>query len=125
MLARCQFSSSYNDTNNFLVYGGIKFREGLSKHASGNWILYANGPDKREVPFADQCRGTENSYKNNTVLSGLSVGQFYGACAQYSTSDQGDHVDIDFNRFYSPKATFRCVYVHAHVYIYIVFVASR
>jgi hypothetical protein len=24
----------YNDTDNFLVYGGIKFREGLSNHAS-------------------------------------------------------------------------------------------
>ena len=28
-------SSSYNDTDNFLVYGGIKFREGIEKHASG------------------------------------------------------------------------------------------
>jgi hypothetical protein len=43
-------SSSYNDTDNFLVYGGIKFREGIEKHASGNWIMYANGPDVREVP---------------------------------------------------------------------------
>merc|ERR1712096_64213 len=60
-------SSMYNDTDNFFVYGGIKFREGISKHASGNFMAYANGPDGREVPFADQVKGTGNTYDNNTV----------------------------------------------------------
>ena len=97
-------SSMYNDTNNFLVYGGVKFREGLSKHASGNWMAYANGPDRREVPFADQCGGTNNSFVGNTVISG--IGQFYGSCASYSTSNAAIHVDIDDNTMYSPGAKF-------------------
>lgn len=71
----------YNDTDNFLVYGGIKFREGLSKHASNNLIAYGNGPDSRQVPFADQVKGTNNTFLRNTVLTG--TGQFYGACAGY------------------------------------------
>ena len=97
-------SSMYNDTNNFLVYGGIKFREGLSKHARGNWMAYANGPDGREVPFADQCGGTNNSFVGNTVISG--IGKFYGVCAHYSTSNRAIHVDIDHNTMYSPGAKF-------------------
>eukprot|EP01046_Picozoa_sp_COSAG06_P029568 COSAG06_NODE_2749_length_6349_cov_6.086400_2_plen_217_part_00 len=97
-------SSMYNDTDNFLVYGGIKFREGLSKHASGNFMCYPNGPDGREVPFADQCKGTNNSYTNNTVISHL--GLFYGACASYQTGDSTDHVTIDFNSYYSANASF-------------------
>ena len=47
-------NARYNDTDNFLVYGGIKFREGVSKHASGNWMAYANGEDtyaSRAVQF--------------------------------------------------------------------------
>jgi hypothetical protein len=72
-------SSMYNDTSNVLVYGGIKFREGLSKHASDNLIVYANGDDTRQVPFADQVMGTNNSFLRNTVLTG--TGEFYGSCA--------------------------------------------
>ena len=34
------------------------------------------------------------------------TGQFYGACAQYSINDRTDHVNIDYNTFYSPNATF-------------------
>lgn len=97
-------SSMYNDTSNFLVYGGIKFREGLQKHASSNYLAFPNGPDAREVPFADQCKGYGNSYTNNTVVSG--TGQFYGACSAYDTNDQGDHVNIGFNRYFSPGANF-------------------
>ena len=94
----------YNDTNNFLVYGGVKFREGLSKHASDNYMVYPNGPDSREVPFADQCRGTNNSFTNNVVVS--QTGQFYGSCAGYDTSDARDHVKIDWNSYYSPRKLF-------------------
>jgi hypothetical protein len=97
-------SSMYNDTSNFLVYGGIKFREGISKHASYNYLVYANGPDTREVPFADQCRGTRNSFTNNTVISGTST--FYGSCAKYDFNDQSSHVLMDHNTFYAPNATF-------------------
>ena len=98
-------SSMYNDTSNFLVYGGIKFREGLSKHASGNFMAYGNGPDSREVPFADQCKGTNNSFLGNTIVSGTS--QFYGSCAQYRTSLPAPvHVDINRNTMYSPGAEF-------------------
>jgi hypothetical protein len=67
-------------------------------------MAYANGDDDREVPFAAQCKGTSDTFTNNTVVSG--VGQFYGACAQYSASDPADHVNIDFNTFYSPNSNF-------------------
>jgi len=97
-------SSMYNDTFNFLVYGGIKFRDGLSKHASGNFMAFPNGPDTREVPFAAQCQGNNNSYVDNTVVSG--TGQFYGSCAKYKDSDPTDHVTIDFNSYFSPGANF-------------------
>ena len=49
-----------------------------------------------QVPFADQCKGTNNSFTDNTVVSG--TGQFYGSCASYSTDDPDDHVNIDSNR---------------------------
>ena len=97
-------SSMYNDTSNFLVYGGIKFRDGLSKHASGNFMAYPNGPDARQVPFADQCRGTNNSFTANTVVS--HSGQFYGACAHYKTDDPSDHASIDGNAYYSAASAF-------------------
>ena len=97
-------SSMYNDTSNYLVYGGIKFRDGLSKHASGNFMAFPNGPDKRETPFAAQCQGNNNSYVANTVVSG--TGQFYGACAKYNDDAASDHVTIDYNSFYSPGANF-------------------
>ena len=97
-------SSMYNDTDNLLVYGGIKFREGLSKHASGNYLVYPNGPDSREVPFADQCKGTNNSFTGNTVIS--HSGQFYGSCAAYDTDGKVFHVEIDFNTYYSPALVF-------------------
>ena len=83
-------SSMYNDTDNVLVYGGIKFREGLSKLASGNLIAYADGPFPggqrlpKGEPFADQCQGTDNAYHGNTVAS--ATGLFYGYCAKYNTS---------------------------------------
>jgi hypothetical protein len=67
-------------------------------------MVYANGDDVREVPFAAQCKGTSDTFLKNTVVSG--VGQFYGACAQYSASDPDDHVTIDFNTFYSPNSNF-------------------
>ena len=82
----------YNDTDNVLVYGGIKFREGLSKHAVGNLIVYANGPDSRQVPFADQVKGTNNSFLSNTVLTG--TGQFYGACAGFVYCHQSHAVQL-------------------------------
>ena len=105
LLYRCDDGSSmYNDTDNFLVYGGIKFREGLSKHAGDNYMCSPNGPDAREVPFADQCKGSNNSYTGNTVVS--HAGQFYGACAAYQTADPTDHVTIDFNSYYSANASF-------------------
>ena len=94
----------YNDTNNFLVYGGVKFREGLSKHASGNLIAFANGPDQREVPFATQVKGTSNSFESNTIISG--TGQCYGACAMYNVSETLPHVAMDHNIFYTPNRSF-------------------
>lgn len=63
-----------------------------------------NGPDNREVPFADQCMGTNNTFVNNTVFSG--TGQFFGVCAQYNPGDASDHVNIDYNTYYSPRALF-------------------
>ena len=42
-------SSMYNDTENFLVCGGIKFREGVHKNALGNFMAFPNGPDPRQV----------------------------------------------------------------------------
>jgi hypothetical protein len=90
------FAQTHKKRFNVLVYGGIKFREGLSKHASGNILAYPNGPDNRQVPFADQCKGTNNSFVGNTVVTG--TGQFYGSCASYNTNDTTDHVDIDYNR---------------------------
>eukprot|EP00039_Didymoeca_costata_P032779 m.39344 g.39344 ORF g.39344 m.39344 type:complete len:907 (+) comp9540_c0_seq1:194-2914(+) len=95
-------SSMYNDTFNFLLYGGIKFREGYSKHASHNLVAYGNGQDNRMVPFADQCRGTGNSFTNNTAIS--ATGQFYGACAQYNPTLPTDHANIDYNTFYTDMA---------------------
>lgn len=66
--------------------------------------LAANGPDSREVPFADQVRGTNNTFINNTVFSGTD--QFYGSCAGYDTSNPAIHVAIDFNSFFSPDGVF-------------------
>ena len=43
--------------DNFLVYGGIKFREGISKHAGGNWLAYPMRYSGRGAPFAAQCGG--------------------------------------------------------------------
>ena len=61
--------------------------------------------DSREVPFADQVRGTNNSFLNNTVISG--IGQFFGACAGYDTSlPYPVHVEMDGNTYYSPGAQF-------------------
>ena len=97
-------SSMYLDDFNFLVYGGIKFREGLSKHATNNYLVFANGPDSREVPFADQCKGTNNTFLNNTIITG--TGLFYGACAQYSVGDEAIHANIDSNSLFSPNAEF-------------------
>jgi hypothetical protein len=97
-------SSMYVDHDNFLVYGGIKFREGLNKVAFRNLMAFPNGPDSRQVPFAVQCQGTNQSYTNNTVISG--TGSFYGSCAKYDAGVPFYHVNMDFNSFYSPGATF-------------------
>ena len=97
-------SSMYNDTGNVLVYVGIKHREGLSKLASGNLLLYPNGDDGREVPYADQCLGTGNRYERNTVLT--HTGQFYGSCASYNVTDARTHVAIDDNEYYSAGLAF-------------------
>lgn len=35
-------SSVYNTTFNFNIYGGIKFRDGIEKHAFGNLIAYVD-----------------------------------------------------------------------------------
>lgn len=43
-------------------------------------MVFPNGPDSRQVPFAVQCQGTNESFTNNTVISG--TGQFYGSCAK-------------------------------------------
>jgi len=74
-------SSQYRESDNVLVYGAVKDRDGLSRNVSGNLILY---PDK--MPFADttkttiamafQVNGFEfDAFTNNTVVS--ENGQIY------------------------------------------------
>ena len=76
--------------------------QGFSKHAAGNYLVYPDG--ERPWPFADQIRGSGNSYLNNTVVS--LTGQFYGGCGAYSTTDRDAHCVMDNNTFYSPKKLF-------------------
>ena len=58
-------SSQYNDTGNVLVYGGIKYRDGVNKSASGNLVVYSLGA-------AFQVNGflTDSFFDNTVILNG-------------------------------------------------------
>lgn len=102
-------SAYYNDTNNFLVFGGLKNYLGHDKMSGpGNVVVYpgigsrSNG--NRRCQTDDNGEFAFQYYFNNTCFT--PDGQFY-TFSRCDPSHLADHVyQTRNNRHYSPNATF-------------------
>ena len=84
-------SSQYNDSGNVLVYGGIKYRDGVNRTATGNLVVYSVGA-------AFQINGFKTDvFSNNTVILN---GNAYTCVGQAVPG-----VTTANNRFYAPNDT--------------------
>jgi len=92
-------SGCYLDSTNFLVYGGIKFRDGLDKVADGNLIVYPSGSQAYGCAFQVNGFNTD-AFTRNTVVS--ETGQFYGYCAGYP-GNAGDRFLLRQNQYFTPN----------------------
>ena len=102
-------SSHYNDTANFLVYGGCKNFRGNNKRCGPDNVIIHPGIDgrssgNRACQTNDNVGFDFNEYVGNQCVT--NDGQFY----TFSGSPL-DKTEVPFtanNTFYSPKATFVC-----------------
>jgi hypothetical protein len=100
-------SSYYNDSANFLVYGGVKNFRGDHKIATGNVIIYPGIDDRasgrRSCQTNDNIGFDFQEYKGNKCVQ--YDGQFYTFSGNPLSLTQ-----VPFtanNTFYSPNATFQ------------------
>eukprot|EP00118_Oscarella_pearsei_P004070 m.16912 g.16912 ORF g.16912 m.16912 type:complete len:817 (+) comp27198_c0_seq1:101-2551(+) len=84
-------SSQYNDSGNVLVYGGVKYRDGVNRTVSGNLIVYSLGAAFQVNGFA-----TDMFVENTVVLNGAAYSCVGKAVPGVTTKG---------NRFFTPNDT--------------------
>ena len=84
-------SSQYNDTGNVLVYGGVKYRDGVNRSVSDNLIVYSLGAAFEVSGFST------DRFINNTVI--LNDGPAYSC---YDDAIHGGITTMN-NRFFTPN----------------------
>ena len=94
-------SSNYNQTDNVLLYGAIKDRDGRDRAASGNLILYPDvalfpGTSNRPAMSIQISGYATDSFIDNTVVlrSDSGAGGFYACTSKITPTTTEGEVDV-------------------------------
>ena len=103
--------SRYNDTDNVLVYGGIKFFDGINRSATKNlivtpWVSNEGGSACLSLPVGLSARNLSGHFShfvdNDCVMR---AGDFPYQCVGSPFYNKTDRVDVRDNRFYRVNAS--------------------
>ena len=86
-------SSQYNDTGNVLVYGGVKYRDGVNRSVSDNLVIYSLGAAFQVSGFS-----TDRFVDNTVVLNRGVAYTCVGAAIKGGVTTMN-------NRFFTPNDT--------------------
>lgn len=104
-------SSQYNDTENVLVFGGIKFFDGINRHASKNLIVYPYAAKSAGAPCFHALNAQRNLsshfshfFENDCVMRATDFPYNCGA-GPAPFYNKTDRVDVHSNTFYRLNPT--------------------
>merc|ERR1712232_1293424 len=104
-------SQYYNDTSNFLVWGGCKNYRGHSKSCDHNLIIFPGISDRsaggRRCQTDDNGKFADQYFHNNECVTGDGVAYSFGRCNPKDLDKKGGTVyQTAQNSFFAPNAKF-------------------